>query len=83
MLRGLYGESFADNRIRIIRRQVETPIAPDCLVCGGRAYVLVLQPARACGMCSGSGRALQRICLKCRGTGWMFVQKEGMEMLGG
>ena len=49
---------------------------PDCMACGGRAYVLVLQPAQRCGHCGGKGRHLQVRCLGCRGTGWMFVQKE-------
>jgi len=50
--------------------------APQCSVCSGKAYVLVLQPARACQHCSGTGKASQTRCLRCRGTGWMFVQNE-------
>lgn len=49
---------------------------PDCQVCGGKAFVLVLQPARRCQRCAGTGRLLQMRCSYCKGTGWMFVLKE-------
>lgn len=50
--------------------------SPNCVVCGGRAFVLVLQPAQKCRQCEGTGRSLAMRCLHCKGTGWMFVQKE-------
>lgn len=50
--------------------------SPPCVVCGGKAFVLVLQPARKCRQCGGRGRLLSMRCVHCRGTGWMFVQKE-------
>lgn len=56
--------------------RVETE-APRCLVCRGKAYVLVLQPARACQHCAGMGKVRQTRCPGCQGTGWMFVQSEG------
>lgn len=49
---------------------------PSCVVCKGKAYVLVLQPSRKCGRCDGTGIRFQVRCLYCQGTGWMFVQKE-------
>ena len=49
---------------------------PGCIVCGGKAFVLVLQPARTCQKCAGTGRLLQVRCSYCKGTGWMFVLKE-------
>jgi DnaJ-class molecular chaperone len=49
---------------------------PDCNVCGGKAFVLVLQPARQCQRCARTGRLLQTQCSYCRGTGWMFVLNE-------
>ncbi len=49
---------------------------PSCMACGGKAYVLVLQPAERCRQCKGEGRYLQLRCQWCRGTGWMFVQRE-------
>jgi DnaJ-class molecular chaperone len=48
----------------------------DCIVCGGKAFVLVLQPAQRCRQRSGTGRLLSMRCAHCRGTGWMFTQKE-------
>ena len=50
--------------------------SPNCVVCGGKAFVLVLQPAQKCRHCVGTGRSLAMRCLHCKGTGWMFVQKE-------
>ena len=50
--------------------------SPNCVVCGGKALVLVLQPARKCPQCGGRGRSLAMRCPHCKGTGWMFVQKE-------
>ena len=52
---------------------------PDCSVCDGKAYVLVLQPAPACQRCKGTGMLLQRRCLYCKGTGWMFVLNESIQ----
>lgn len=49
---------------------------PNCVVCGGKAFVLVLQPAQKCRQCKGTGRLLSTRCLHCQGTGWMFVQRE-------
>ena len=50
--------------------------APDCPVCGGKAFVLVLQPAQRCRSCAGTGMRLQTRCSYCQGTGWMFVLDE-------
>lgn len=49
---------------------------PDCVVCKGKAYVLVLQPSRKCRRCEGTGIHFRVRCLYCKGTGWMFVQNE-------
>jgi RecJ-like exonuclease len=49
---------------------------PGCDVCGGKAFVLVLQPARHCQRCAGTGRLLQTRCPYCKGAGWMFVLNE-------
>jgi DnaJ-class molecular chaperone len=54
----------------------------NCVVCGGKALVLVLQPAQECRHCKGMGRSLGTRCAYCRGTGWMFVQKEQAGFLG-
>lgn len=54
---------------------------PDCIVCGGKALVLVLQPARQCRYCEGTGKRLQTRCFYCKGTGWMFVRNEGVGFL--
>jgi len=51
-------------------------IKPKCPVCGGKAFVLVLQPARACTYCAGTGKSAQYRCFYCRGAGWMFVLNE-------
>jgi|GEM_PF-5655353 len=56
--------------------------SPNCVVCGGKALVLVLQPAQRCRRCRGRGRAIGTRCGYCRGTGWMFVQKEQAGFLG-
>jgi len=50
--------------------------SPNCVVCGGKALVLVLQPAQKCRHCGGAGRLLAMRCPYCKGTGWMFVLKE-------
>ena len=66
-LRAWHSESVA---------QLITDGSPNCVVCGGKALVLVLQPARKCRHCGGTGRSLAMRCPHCEGTGWMFVQKE-------
>lgn len=50
--------------------------SPNCVVCCGKAFVLVLQPGQKCRRCAGTGRSIATRCLHCKGTGWMFVQKE-------
>jgi DnaJ-class molecular chaperone len=57
------------------------PIEPQCPVCAGRAFVLVLQPAQPCRQCAGRGRAGHYRCFACLGTGWMFALKEGVGFL--
>lgn len=54
-------------------------IEPDCPVCGGKAFVLVLQPAQSCRTCAGRGKVRQYRCFNCLGTGWMFALKERAE----
>ena len=54
---------------------------PVCVVCGGKALVLVLQPARACRYCKGTGKRFQTRCFYCKGTGWTFVRNEGVGFL--
>jgi DnaJ-class molecular chaperone len=56
-------------------------LSANCVVCGGQAFVLVLQPPRKCRQCGGGGRSLAMRCLHCKGTGWMFVQKEQSDFL--
>lgn len=56
--------------------QLGIAAAPACDVCGGKAFVLVLQPAQACRGCAGTGRRLQTRCSYCKGAGWMFVLNE-------
>lgn len=42
-----------------------------CLVCGGKGRVSVIQPAKPCHQCQGSGkRNVVNTCLTCMGTGW-------------
>jgi len=73
---GLDYESLPD-RVRefALRYQIE----PDCPVCRGKAFVLVLQPAQGCRTCAGTGKVRQYRCFNCLGTGWMFVLKERAE----
>lgn len=61
---------------RLSIAQLITDGSPSCVVCGGKALVLVLQPPRKCRHCAGTGRSLATRCLRCKGTGWMFVQRE-------
>jgi DnaJ-class molecular chaperone len=58
-----------------LRYQLE----PDCPVCSGKAFVLVLQPAQHCRTCAGMSKVRQSRCFDCLGTGWMFVLKERAE----
>jgi len=55
-----------------LRYQME----PVCSVCRGKAFVLVLQPARKCRYCEGAGKSGHYRCFYCLGAGWMFVLKE-------
>ena len=51
-----------------------------CMVCGGKGYVSMLQPAEQCPQCEGSGkRTVANPCLMCAGAGWVrvFNQQEG------
>lgn len=59
-----------------IAEQIGDQCMNNCVVCGGKAFVLVLQPAQRCHQCGGTGRALGMRCAHCKGTGWMFVRKE-------
>src|ERR1044071_1423302 len=65
------GQLLADHRLTIEQlRGVARESLPDCGVCGGKAFVLVLQPARQCQRCDGTGRLWQMRCSYCKGTGW-------------
>jgi DnaJ-class molecular chaperone len=55
-----------------LRYQME----PVCPVCKGKAFVLVLQPAKKCRYCEGAGRSWHYRCFNCLGAGWMFALKE-------
>ena len=66
---------------RIVEKYYNEHHTPPCLVCGGKAFVLVLQPAQKCRQCEGTGRLLQVHCQYCKGTGWMFVRNEGVGFL--
>lgn len=56
----------------------QSDVAPgmsaSCIVCGGKGYTSVVQPAAECRECAGSGRRVNtRACLTCAGTGWEHI----------
>jgi DnaJ-class molecular chaperone len=55
-----------------LRYQME----PECPVCKGKAFALMLQPAQKCRYCGGAGRLGHCRCFYCLGAGWMFALKE-------
>jgi DnaJ-class molecular chaperone len=69
-------EQMSAKRGISVAKQLPDRSASNCNVCGGKALVLVLQPAQKCRRCAGSGRWLGMRCVYCKGTGWMFVQRE-------
>ena len=70
---------FDDLTARVRAFALHYPIEPACPVCGGKAFVLALQPAQPCRTCAGAGKVNQYRCFNCLGTGWMFVLKERAE----
>ena len=53
-----------------------------CPACAGRRNILVHQPSITCPRCQGTGAATDhdriayysRLCVICRGTGWVMTQ---------
>lgn len=44
-----------------------------CIVCGGKGFTSVAQPADHCGPCEGTGRRDNIACRTCAGTGWEYL----------
>jgi hypothetical protein len=54
--------------------QVAPGTIASCIVCGGKGYVSMVQPAGHCRECSGRGRRQNlNPCLTCAGTGWEHI----------
>lgn len=75
---GDYAEPFYREAVEIIVQRINPDDSTyDCPVCGGKGCVLVVQPARKCSYCAGTGTGPQPRCQFCGGTGWMLAWKEG------
>src|SRR5262245_49015739 len=55
--------------VREFALQLQYQMEPDCPVCKGKAFALVLQPAQKCRYCGGAGRTGHYRCFYCLGAG--------------
>lgn len=56
------------------KRNIAPGLLTSCIVCGGKGFTSVAQPAYPCGPCQGSGRRDNTtLCHTCDGTGWEHI----------